>query len=106
MAEERHQEGLGSLITTAAAGLPGALSKSALGALNRLVAGVADIPATYLAGLKEGLEDKNYERRQFRRALVDAAASKAASDPQLIDRTVDRLLSEQFRKQSNRESVA
>jgi hypothetical protein len=58
MPENGHRDSLGDLIVTAVAGLPAALSKSALGALNRLIAGATDIPATYLVGLKERLEDK------------------------------------------------
>lgn len=106
MPEEQSSPSIGALITSAVAGLPAALSKSALGALNRLVAGTADIPATYLAGLKEGLEDRNYERRRLRRALADAAATQASADEQLVERTIERLINEQTRKQHNREAIA
>jgi hypothetical protein len=86
--------------------LPGALSRSALGALNRLVSGAADIPATYLLGLKEQIEDRNYERRLLRRKLAEAAISVASHDKMLVNRTLDRLMNEQVRKQENREAIA
>jgi hypothetical protein len=106
MGDDQGPSVLGSLIITAIAGLPAALSKSMLGAMNRLVAGAVDVPATYLAGWKERLEDSNFEVRLLRRSLANAAVAKASEDTSLVDRTIDRLLIEQSLKQRNREGVA
>jgi len=98
--------GLSDLITAAVGGLPAVVSKSVVGAIHRLVAGSIDVPATWLAGYKEQAEDRNYEKRLVRRGLADAALKIAAEDPELVRRTLDRIISESSRKQLNREQVA
>ncbi|WP_323801460.1 DUF2806 domain-containing protein [Parasphingorhabdus sp.] len=97
---------ISKVIASGLAGLPEAISKTAFGAINRLVTGAVDVPVAYLAGFKEAIEDKNFEKRIFRRSLANAAVSKAAMTDELQLRTIERLITDQSWKQRNRESIA
>lgn len=107
--EERSERNLVTIEAVFAAGLahlPDFLSKTAFGALSRLVTGLVDIPVIALSGYKERLEDKNRESRSLRRSLSDAAIAKIINDEAMVQRTIDRLMNEQIAKQQNREAVA
>jgi hypothetical protein len=97
---------ISKVIANGLAGLPDAISKSALGAVNRLVTGAVDVPVAFLAGFKEAIEDKNFEKRTFRRSLAKAAVSKAVMTDELQLRAIERLITDQSWKQRNRESIA
>jgi hypothetical protein len=95
-----------SVIAGGLAALPSAISKSALGSIGRLISGTADIPGAWLVGVKEAIEDRNYERRLMRRGMAEAAVTIGIADDAMVRRTMSRLLQEEVAKQSNRESVA
>lgn len=95
-----------SVLANGLAHLPEFLSQTAFGAISRLVTGLVDIPAVALAGYKERLEDKNREARSLRQSLSDVAIAKVLEDDAVVQRTVDRLINEQIKRQKNREAVA
>lgn len=97
---------LGAIATNGLAALPEWLSKSAVGAINRVIAGAAEIPAAWLSGKKEEIEDKNFERRLFRRRMSEAVVNSASTNDDVLYRAVDRFISEQGIKQANREKIA
>lgn len=95
-----------SVLANGLSHLPDFLSQTAFGAISRLVTGLVDIPAVALIGYKERLEDKNREARSLRQSLSDAAIAKVLNDDSVVQRTVDRLINENIKKQKNREAVA
>lgn len=95
-----------SVLANGLAHLSEFLSQTAFGAISRLVTGLVDIPAVALAGYKERLEDNNREARSLRQSLSDASIAKVLEDGSVVQRTVDRLINEQIKKQKNREAVA
>jgi hypothetical protein len=87
-------------------GLPAALSNSAIGAIHRLVTGLADYPAAWLGRASQQVKNGTEARKQLSAELAKAAASTAVGDPELVERAVAAWLPEAVRKQTNREAVA
>lgn len=67
----------------------------------------------YLVGAKvpqilaqsQSARDDREARSTFRKGLVEAATAKAAENPELVDRMLDRLVQEEFGRQESREAI-
>ena len=92
--------------TLADGGLPQVIAGPAGKALSRLIAGAADIPAAWLEKQAQAIRDQTDARSVIVKSIADAAAAKAASQPEVLDRAISRLASDLYRKQENREEVA
>jgi hypothetical protein len=88
--------------------IPGAVR-----AIARLVTGTAEIGAAWLdAAAAKGqqvagaIRQETNTRATIKTALAKAAARKAVTDPELVDRVIDRWAEKELQKQVNREAVA
>lgn len=74
----------------------------------RAAKAVAVVAGALVPGLLAQAQDAKDEREgrsAFRQAIYRAASEKAAANPELVDRLVDRLVHEEFGKQERREAV-
>jgi hypothetical protein len=86
--------------------LPKLVAGSAGEAISRLVAGAVDIPAAWMNQFAQGIKDKTEAKSAVSKAVGDAAAQLAVSNPEIVKRAAHSLLSKQIRGQANREAVA
>lgn len=74
-------------------------------AAGRLVGGALATPGAWLRRPAQAIEDTTDARSLVTRRIAEAVAERAATDPEIIDRAMDSLVREEFRKQSNKERV-
>jgi hypothetical protein len=86
--------------------LPKLVAGSAGEAISRLVAGAVDIPAAWMNQFAQGIKDKTEAKSAVSKAVGDAAAQLAVSNPEIVKRAAYSLLSKQIRGQANREAIA
>jgi hypothetical protein len=111
MPEERSDQTEAALVTAAGAalGLPGLSTVAVPGAmkgLNGLIGTAFSIPTTWLQGVTETIEDRNYERRLARRSIAAAAVNRGLADEALVERVEARIFAREIKRQVNREAVA
>ncbi|WP_439478606.1 DUF2806 domain-containing protein [Brevundimonas sp.] len=78
-------------------------------AQDRAVGAIRHVVGAKLPGLlaeSQAHRDERDARSAFKRGLVEAAVDKAKTNPELVDRMLDRLVDEEFGRQENREAVA
>lgn len=75
-------------------------------ATSRLVGGAISIPAAMLRRPTQAIEDKTDAKSLVTRRIAEAVAERAAADPEIIERAMESLVREEYRKQSNKEKVA
>jgi hypothetical protein len=88
--------------------IPGAVR-----AIAHLVTGIGEAGAAWVDIAKakgqqraQKIRDLTDARKSIMEETAKAAAVRAASSPQLLDRMIDRLVAEQFKRQENREAIA
>jgi hypothetical protein len=86
--------------------LPEVVAGPAGKAISRLIAGVLEIPATYLDSFTQGIRDKTEAKQLVSREVATAAAKLAASDSSIIARAAHNLLAKEYRHQKNKEDIA
>lgn len=86
--------------------LPPQLKRSFWTAVGRLLTGLADVPAAKLEAISDGIRVKSEADRFVALTAAKSAAAKIATDPALIDRSVDYFGAKILREQKNREDVA
>ncbi|HVQ07293.1 MAG TPA: DUF2806 domain-containing protein [Allosphingosinicella sp.] len=74
-------------------------------AAGRLVGGALATPGAWLRRPAQSIEDKTDASSLVTRRVAEAAAERAAADPEIVERAMESLLREEFRKQSNKERV-
>ncbi|MGF6157757.1 hypothetical protein M2267_003016 [Ensifer sp. KUDG1] len=97
---------IGALAKIFEGGVPQVIAGPAGKAISRLVAGAADIPAAWLEKHAQSIRDEKDARSATMKAIGEAAAKSASSQPELVDRAVERFAGDLSRKQDNREGVA
>ncbi|RYE01431.1 MAG: DUF2806 domain-containing protein [Sphingomonadales bacterium] len=96
---------IGSSLVSIAAGLPTPIQTGFWKAAGRLVGGALATPAALLRRPAQAVEDKTDATSIVTRRIAEAVADRAASDPEILERAMQSLVREEFRKQSNKESV-
>lgn len=91
---------------TVLSGVPAPIANGAWKGISQLIGSAFAIPKSWIDGITEGIEDRNYANRQLRRGLADAALVAAKGDEALVERTLSRLLADAVPKQRNREAIA
>jgi hypothetical protein len=88
--------------------IPGAVR-----AIAHLVTGVSDAGAAWIdiaqakgQQLAQKTRDRTAARKSIMAATVKAAGTRAARNPELLDRMLDRFLAEEVKRQENREVIA
>lgn len=81
------------------------LGKEAQRAIGRLISGVTAIPTAYLEGEAQRIHDNTKGRTLIADALAKKAAEIAVNDPDLVVRTVERLIADGAREQRSREAI-
>ncbi|WP_296597538.1 DUF2806 domain-containing protein [Phenylobacterium sp.] len=82
------------------------LGKPIAAAIGRLIGAVADIPAAGVDNLAQRIRDDTEARSVVKRAIAQAAATRATADEALVDRAVQRWGYDRLRKQENVEAIA
>lgn len=75
----------------------------------RAVAALATFVGAYLPDVldrSQSARDNRENRSLFRRALTEAATHRAVESPELVDRMLDRMVTEEFGRQHRREDIA
>ncbi|MGV8928724.1 MAG: DUF2806 domain-containing protein [Brevundimonas sp.] len=78
-------------------------------AQDRAIGAIRHVVGAKLPGLlaeSQAHRDDRDARSAFKRGLVEAAVDKAKTNPDLVDRMLERLVDEEFGRQENREAVA
>jgi hypothetical protein len=86
--------------------LPEIVAGPAGKAISRLVASVVDIPVAYLNARTREIQGRTDAARVVSQAVAKAVAKQAAQDPAIIERAMDALVASEYRKQSNKETIA
>lgn len=86
--------------------LPELIAGPAGRAISRLVAGVIEIPASYLDGLAQALKDKTSAKSLVSNTVAEAAAKLAVNDDAVVQRAAHNLLAKEYRHQKNKEAIA
>ena len=86
-------------------GLPEPVQTGFLKAAGRLIGGLLATPAAHLRRPAQRVEDKTDAISLVTNRIAQAVAEKAASDPEIVERAMESLVREEFRKQSNKERV-
>ena len=86
--------------------IPQFLAGSAGSAISRLLGSAVDIPAAHLEAISRGVRDRADAKTIVNRAIANAVANSAASDPDLIARAANSLIAKEFRHQTNKENIA
>lgn len=86
--------------------IPHVLLGPAGAALSRLIGKATDIPAAKLDQRAQKIKDDTAAQSIVTKALAQAAAKQAVKDPAIMERAMDAFVSQQFRKQENRDAVA
>jgi hypothetical protein len=88
--------------------IPGAVR-----AIAHLVTGVGDAGAAWVDAAKakgeqyaQEIRDRTAARKAIMAATAKAAGARAARNPELLDRMVDRFVGEELKRQENREAIA
>lgn len=87
-------------------GIPQIIAGPAGKAISRLIAGAANIPAAWLEQKAQRIKDETAARTTIMTAVAAASSQAAVADQALLERALDRHISEIYRKQENREEVA
>jgi uncharacterized protein DUF2806 len=75
-------------------------------AISRLIGGVADIPVAWLQQFSQPIKDRTEATHIVNKAIAEATAKLAVSDPEIVGRAVNSLVAKAYRSQKNREAVA
>ncbi|MCW5689494.1 MAG: DUF2806 domain-containing protein [Pseudolabrys sp.] len=75
-------------------------------AISRLIGRAADIPDAKIASHVQKIKDDTAARSIVTKAIAEAVAKNAASDPVLVERAMESFVRKEFRKQENKEAVA
>jgi Protein of unknown function (DUF2806) len=86
--------------------LPELIAGPAGRAISRLVAGVIEIPASYLDSFAQAVKDKTSAKSLVSNAVAEAAAKLAANDDAVVKRAAHNLLAKEYRHQRNKEAIA
>jgi hypothetical protein len=92
-------------LVKAVAGLPGKLSASAVRRVHKACSTVIGVTMPDALAQAQSSKDERDARSLMMHALARAAADKAAQNPEMIDRMVNRLIQGEVRNQDNRERV-
>jgi hypothetical protein len=92
--------------TGAASNLPAPVQAGFIKAAGRLSGGVLLTPGAWLRRPAQAVEDKTDARSLVTRRIAQAVAERAAADPEIVERAMESLVREEFRKQTNKERVA
>jgi hypothetical protein len=103
---EEGQSPLPPALNAALGGLPKSLVPATFKALDRLIGGVVDIPAAWLAQQKAKIDAQTEAYKAVETAIAKAAASEVGANPEIISRAVEVLVRKSYRQQQNREAVA
>lgn len=102
-------ESTASALTQRAAGalahLPEPVQTGFWRAAGRLVGGALATPAAWLRRPAQAVEDKTDAQSLVTRRIAEAVAERAAADPAVLERAMESLVREEFRKQNNKEKV-
>jgi hypothetical protein len=82
------------------------LGKPIADAIGQLIGSATSIPATYLEGVSQRIRDDSEARTRVTKAIAEAAANSAIQNHDLVERSLDRWISTELRKQANREKIA
>jgi hypothetical protein len=88
------------------ANLPKLIAGPAGEALARLIAGGADIPASWLQQKAQAIRDKTEAQSLMTKTLAGAAAELVKSDPALVQRAAEAFIAKEIGHQHNRETIA
>lgn len=87
-------------------GLPQFIAGPAGKAISRLIAGAANIPAAWFEQKARAIKDETEARSVIMKGIASASSIAAQADPALLDRALQRHVSELYRSQENREAIA
>ncbi|OMQ44917.1 DUF2806 domain-containing protein [Ensifer sp. 1H6] len=96
----------GVLSTLLEGGLPQVIAGPAGKSISRLISGFTEIPAAWLKMQARSIADETESKSIVAKAVAEAAARSASSNPEIVERAVDRFVGDLTRKQRNREDVA
>lgn len=88
------------------AGAEKVITGSGVAAIGRLIGAAADIPASYMEGVSQGIRDRADARSAVTKALAETAAMTVSGDPAVMNRALNNMLHRQYRIQENKEAVA
>jgi hypothetical protein len=88
-----------------AAGVPVALQRSAKQVFGRLLGRWVAVPNAKARAEAQQIDDETAARSLVMQKIAEAAATKAAADPTLVDRALDNFLSDTLRRQENKDAV-
>jgi uncharacterized protein YfkK (UPF0435 family) len=95
-----------SIIVGGAVGIAAGLAAPAKKAISKLIGAAGDIQVAKLKAKTQQIKDKTEADSVLSKALAKAAADRAVKDPELVERTLQRMATEELSKQENREAVA
>src|SRR4051812_7590487 len=101
MSDPKELPNLPAQIAEAVAGIPKALVPAAVKALDRLIGAAVDIPVAWLAQQKAKIDTQTQAYALVEAAIAKAAASEASADPETVQRAVEVLVRQAYRKQGN-----
>ncbi len=101
----QNQSNLPATFAEQIAGVPKALVPATLKALDRLIGGVVDIPAAWLAQQKAKIDAQTEAYKDVEAQIAKAAAAQAGASTAIVGRAVDVLVRNAYKKQTNREAV-
>jgi hypothetical protein len=87
-------------------GIPQLLLGPAGKAISRLIGAAVEIPAAKLDQLAQNIKDETSASTTVMKALAEATAKHAVSDPVRLDRGLANLVGKAYREQENRDAVA
>lgn len=94
-----------SEVTAALSGVPAPVQIGALKVFSRLLGGAGAYLAAWMRRPAQGVEDLTDAKSLVTKRLAEAAAAQAASDPELVQATLQTLLPSHLRKHANKERV-
>lgn len=87
-------------------GIPQLLAGPAGKAISRLIGAGIEIPAVWLEGIAQGTRDKTQARSAISEILSAKVACEASTDPKVLERAMNSMLSKAYRTQRNKDAVA
>jgi hypothetical protein len=105
MSETESPQKLADVVGTGLTTLPDPVQTGFWRAAGRLVGGMLATPAALLRRPAQKIEDKTEAQSIVTRRIAEAAAERAAADPGIVERAMESLVRDEFRKQENKENV-
>lgn len=86
--------------------LPHLIAGDAGKALSRLIAGAVDIPAALLQEKVQAIKDRTDAKSVVTKAMANHIAKSAVTNPEIVDRALNSLVSKEFRNLENKAAIA